>query len=268
MKTLRCVLILLSFTSAISCSSYFTRKGCEKINWFQHAYDIAMQGKRLEEDGRMRECEKAETEINSSETDRGFKAGMENYCKLDTAYAKGAQGDGFNFEFCDYNQMTKLKTRHNEGMKKFCTPDNAYVIGTQGVIYKNQCSKDNEAAFMAKYKKGRQIFLKNKMASNQSQIQAIDSEVREQQHLRQSVMTRQAMLPQNTNIVKNKKFDPSTNTYKEETVVSEDPNIRRQREDLEWELRSINQRIQDKINQQSQLRIETDQLRNEMESLN
>jgi hypothetical protein len=252
----------------VGCSSYFTRKGCEKVNWFQHAHDVAMDGKRLEEDSRIRECEKAETEINSAELDRGFKSGMENYCKLETAYSKGAGGDGFNFEFCDYNMMTKLKNRYGDGIKKFCTPENGYLIGTQGLLYKNQCSKETEPAFMAKYKKGRQIYLKNKMASNTSQVQALDTEIREQQSLRQNALTRQALLPRTQVVTKNKQFDPATNSYKEQTVVTEDPNIQRQRQDLEWELRSINQRIQEKINQQTQLRAESDKLRNELDGLN
>src|SRR5690606_32021767 len=99
------VLLALCFIQ-LGCSSYFTRKGCEKVNWFQHAYNVAMDGKRLQEDGRLRECDKAETEINSAELDRGFKAGMEKYCKPETALAKGASGDSFNYDFCDGSQMS------------------------------------------------------------------------------------------------------------------------------------------------------------------
>lgn len=262
------IFILISFVFVVGCSSYFTRKGCEKVNWFQHAHNVAMDGKRLEEDPRIRECEKAETEINSAELDRGFKSGMENYCKLETAYSKGSSGEGFNFEFCDYNMLTKLKVRHGDGIKKFCTPENGYLIGTQGILYKNQCNRESEPAFMAKYKKGRQIYLKNKLASNQSQVQALDNEIREQQNLRQNTLHRQAMLPRSQVVTKNKQFDPATNSYKEQTVVTEDPNIQRQREELEWELRSINQRIQEKINQQGQLRADSDKLRNELEGVN
>lgn len=250
------------------CSSYFTRKSCEQINWFQHAHNVAMEGKRLEEDSRIRECEKAETEINSSEMDRGFKSGMQEYCTLEVAYNKGTNGDGFNFEFCDNNMTQRLKGRHGDGIKKFCTPENAYTIGTQGILYKNQCSKGIETSFLPKYKKGRQIYLKNKIDDNQTQIQSIDREIFDQQSLRQNIFTRQTLLPSSTVVIKNKKFDPATNSYKEETLVTEDPNLRRQREDLDWELRSINQRISDKMNQQTQLREEMSRLRNELEGLN
>ena len=74
-------LMLISIFILAGCSNYFVRKGCEKVNWFQHAYNVAMTGVRLDQDSRLKQCEKAETEINSAELDRGFKTGMQNYCK-------------------------------------------------------------------------------------------------------------------------------------------------------------------------------------------
>lgn len=260
-------LFINAFTTT-SCSSYFTRKGCEKVNWFQHAHDVAMRGLRLGEDSRLRECEKAETEINSAELDRGFKSGMANYCKLETAHEKGANGDSFNYEFCESNLIPKLKTRHFEGLKKFCAPDFAFSFASKGGIYKEQCPKDMTAAYMPKYRKGRQVYLRNKIASNESQVLAMDSEIQSEQQRANQITHRIASLPRTTIVSKTKKYDEITKTYKEETAVTEDPEVARQREDLEYQLRQTHQQADQKRSEQNRLRQEIHSLRSELEGLN
>ena len=263
------LLLGLILLTQVSCSSYFTRKSCEKVNWFQHAYNIAMDGKRLEEDDRYKECEKVETDINSAEVDRGFKSGMENYCKPDTAHAKGAAGAvSINYDFCDSNIAPRLRARYLEGLTKFCKPDAAFTFASTGGVYRNQCPKEMETAFIAKYRKGRQIFLKNQIASNEDQIKGLEGEIREQQALRNSVSSRIAFLPRTKIVNKTKAYDPATKSYKESTAVTEDPNIQRQRDDLERDLRSHNSQIQTKQESQRQLRESIHSLRAEMESLN
>lgn len=263
----RWLLVGLVFTN-VSCASYFTRKGCEKVNWFQHAHDVAMHGKRLEEDDRIKQCEKAETDINSAELDRGFKQGMENYCKPETAHAKGAGGDGFNYDFCDSYLTPKLRARHQEGLKKFCQPDAAYAFASNGGIYKNQCPKDMEAAFMKKYRKGRQVYLKNQINSHEAAIASIDREITEHQSMRNSVSARIASLPKTAVVNKTQQYDATTKQYKEQTSVTEDPAVKRQREDLDYEIRNINSRITEKQNEQRQLREKMHSMRSELEGLN
>lgn len=264
----RWLLLIFLFASTTSCSKYFTRKSCEKVNWFQHIYNVAMEGKRPEEDPRYKECEKAETDINSAEVDRGFKAGMENYCKPDTAYAKGAAGSpSINYDFCDSNLAPRMKARYIEGLRKFCQPDAGYTFASTGGVYQSQCPKDLEVAFLAKYRKGRALFLKNKITGNETEIATLDKEIREQQNLRNQVTLRIATLPRTTVVSKNKTYNPATKSYQEQTVVTEDPQIKRQRENLESELRSINFRVEGKQNTQRSLREQIQQYRSEMESL-
>lgn len=255
--------------STVSCSSYFVRKGCEKVNWFQHAYDVAMRGIRLEEDTRYKECEKVETEINSAEVDRGFKAGMQNYCKLETAYSKGLEGlTIYNYEFCDSNLVPRLRTQFGEGLKKFCTPDYGYTFASQGGVYNQQCPKQTESAYLSKYNKGRQIFLRNKIASHESEIKGIDSEILIEQNRASQITYRISALPRTRVTTKTKKYDEATKTFKEETSVSEDPAITRQRRDLEYDLRGVNSTISSKQDEQRRLRAEIHTMQTELESLN
>lgn len=252
----------------VSCSSYFTRKSCEKINWFQHAYNVAMNGQRLEEDNRFKECEKAETEINSAEMDRGFKAGMENYCKPETAHAKGADGGSFNYDFCDSNIAPRLRTRFTEGLKAFCTPEAAHTFASKGGVYKNQCPKDMEAAYMVRYRKGRAIYLKNQINNNEAQITSLDGEIREQQSQRGHLSARIAALPRTAIVSNNKTYDPATKSYKQQTAVTEDPAITQQRNNLERDIRAVNDGILEKQRSQRTLREQIHQYRSELESLN
>lgn len=262
------ILISLSLLALTACSSYFTRKGCEKVNWFQHAHDVAMRGQRLEEDDRLKQCERAETDINSAELDRGFKLGMENYCKLDTAHAKGVAGDGYNYDFCDSNMTNKLRARHTEGLRKFCQPDFGFAFASKGGVYKEQCPKDMESAYLPKYRKGRQVYLRNKIASNEAAIAGIDGEIRNDQNKATQITYRMASLPRTSVVSKTKKYDPGTKTYKEETAVTEDPEVTRRRDDLEYQLRQVNGEISEKQTQQRTLRDEIHTLRSELEGLN
>ncbi|MCB9072797.1 MAG: DUF2799 domain-containing protein [Bdellovibrionaceae bacterium] len=270
MSSKKSKLLFLSFflMSSTSCMSYFTRKNCEKVNWFQHAYDIAMNGKRLEEDGRLKECQKAETEINSGELDRGFKLGMENYCKLDTALNKGASGEGFNYEFCDSNIVPKLKARYFEGLKKFCAPDYAYLFASRGGIYNNQCPKDMESAYVPRYRKGRQVYLKNQIASNEAQVAGIDSEIRVHQGRAMQITQLISNLPRTSVVSKTKQYDAATKSYKEQTAVTEDPEVKRKRDDLEYQLRQVNTDINSKQDEQRKLREDIHNMRGELEGLN
>lgn len=261
-------LLIFTFLITASCSNYFTRKGCEKVNWFQHAHDVAMRGQRLEEDNRLKQCEKAETDINSAELDRGFKLGMENYCKPDTAHTKGANGDSYNYDFCDSNMMNKLRARFSEGLKKFCSPDFAYSFASKGGVYKEQCPKDMEGAYLPKYRKGRQVFLRNKIASNEASISGIDTEIRTQQGRSLQLTHLISSLPRTTVVSRTKKYDEATKSYKEETAVTEDPEVARKRQDLENQLRRVNSDIDERQTEQRKLRDEIHSMRSELEGLN
>jgi hypothetical protein len=261
--------LLLGFVClmSVSCASYFTRKGCEKVNWFQHAHDVAMNGKRLTEDNRLRECEKAETDINSAELDRGFKSGMENYCKPETALAKGTNGDDFNYDFCDSYLTPKLKAQHSEGIKKFCTPEMAYSFASSGGVYKNQCPAAMEKAYQVKYRAGRQVYLKNEITKAENEVASLDTEMRDLQSQRTQLNTRLALLPRRTVQTKTRTYDPKTQTYVESIANTEDPAIKSERDGIESELRRHNDSIQTKTERQAQLRSNIGNFRGELEAL-
>ncbi|MCC6137367.1 MAG: hypothetical protein IT287_01955 [Bdellovibrionaceae bacterium] len=75
-------------------------------------------------------------------------------------------------------------------------------------------------------------------------------------------------LPKTAVVSKTKKYDEVTKSYKEETAVTEDPEVRRKREDLEHQLRRVNGDIDNKQSEQRKLRDEVHSMRSELEGLN
>ncbi len=90
------VLLFLLMLSLTSCASYFKRKECESINWFEHGKKVAMRGEWLNSDKTVSECRKVEAHIQESQLDQGFKNGMERYCSPTAAYMTGKGGDLFS----------------------------------------------------------------------------------------------------------------------------------------------------------------------------
>lgn len=171
MKTnLKISILALLTIFLLSCTSYFVRKDCESMNWYQTGFDIALRGDRISNDEKVNQCRKVEAEISESQLDTGFKAGMSRYCMPDTVYQTGKSGELFNTEFCDSSNMSLLQKKHSEGNKAYCT--DGYSAGVSGKKYKNVCSAELEKGFMPTYRSGRKKYLEGK-------IQVADAKKRE-----------------------------------------------------------------------------------------
>lgn len=170
MKAISLIYILAITFLLTSCSSYFKRKECESINWYDYGFQVAMNGKRLSNDDRVIECKKVEAEMNESQLDLGFKAGMSNYCKVETVWATGKKGLFFNSEFCDPGQSKMLTQKHQEGVLLFCEAKNGYTVGASGNVYNQICPKNLETPFLQEYKKGRKKYLNQSILENEQRI--------------------------------------------------------------------------------------------------
>lgn len=159
-----------------SCSSYFKRKDCEKVNWYDYGFNVAMSGKRLSNDNFILECKKVEAEMSESQLDLGFKAGMSNYCKPEVVLSTGKKGEFFNAEFCDPGQAKFLTQKHQEGVLLFCESSNGYTFGASGKTYNQICPKNLEAAFLTEYKKGRKRYLNQSILENEQRINKLSQD--------------------------------------------------------------------------------------------
>ncbi len=190
---MRSALIILPLLLTTSCTSYFIRKDCEKLNWYQVGYDAALRGERISNDAHVNQCRKVEAEISESQLDLGFKAGMGRYCQAEGAYQTGRAGETFNTEFCESNQLPMLTQKHREGLAAYC--GDGMSAGTSGKKYKNVCPPNLEKSFLPEYKKGRKKYLSGLVVTNEEKLTANQQEVIRLQFDRSSYERRLMLLP-------------------------------------------------------------------------
>lgn len=255
-KNILFLTLLTLSVSLIGCASYFKRKECEKTNWFQHGYDRAMSGKRLQGDDFLQQCEKVEAKIDFAAADQGFKAGMGNYCKPQVAYQTGRKGQFFNEGLCDMSGVNKLKAQHAKGVQALCQPGNGHSKGASGWRYNNICPKDLEAGFLTTYNKGRKIYLSGVVAQKRSEIQSLEDQIRDNERRKTEVALRMASIGSTKQVVKTRTFDAAAGRYVESSSVSENEELANQRNRLQSDLRSLDRKIESARSKQAQLRKE------------
>lgn len=250
-KFIRAVAAVSSVLLLSSCANWLMRQQCEKINWYQHGYDVAMSGKRLTGDERVQQCRKAEFEIPEQQLDVGFKAGMSNYCKPEIAYTTGKQGDFINLDLCDPGQATVLRQKHADGVKAYCAVGNGFTAGSSGKKYQNICPANMEEAFMKEYRRGRKSFLTAKIQAQEGEVRDLDNKISQQERNRTNLSFQRNMLPQ-AREVREKTYNAATGTYVE-TTKTEDRALS-ERERLDGEIRRATSQIEESQRRQDALR--------------
>lgn len=258
----------LCFAIGLSgCASYFKRKECEKTNWHQHGYNVAMSGKRLDADDFVRQCQKVEAKLSFSEMDTGFKAGMNKYCTVDNIFDVGKAGKKFSFEMCDGENEKKMRARYQEGLRVFCTPANAYRFGTSGGIYESVCPDNVENEWLAEYRKGRKVYLSATIAEKEKEAARLGGEISRLESQRSALNFQQSTLARASTVRRERVYDPSTGTYREQTVTEQDPNAKMRSDQINNELFSLNGQIQRTRQQQDELNTELSKMRTELATL-
>jgi len=242
---LKKILVLSSLLLTTSCASYFLKKQCEEINWYQRGEEIAMRGERISNDDMVTRCRKVEAEMSESKLDQGFKAGMSRYCQPDTAFQTGKSGETLNLDMCDSGQMGSLKKRHAEGIYAYCK--DGLGAGLSGKKYKNVCSADLEKTFMPPYRQGRKKYLSALVQNNETKLRELNVEIDRLTYEKRISDGRLSVLP----YVKTGEQDP----YAEE---------RRRLGDRTWQL---NSEISQKSVIKTRLDKENDDFKRELASL-
>lgn len=245
-----------------SCASLI-KKSCESKNWYQHGYDLAMQGKRPAGDTMVEQCKKVET-ISESDLDRGFKAGMWDYCKPEIVRNKGKDGEYFNFDFCDPGQLSVLKQTHMNGIKEYCATDNGFTAGAKGKPYNNICPKTYEKSFIKEFNKGRKSYLNAKAKENHSRIDDLEKRNADlvQQKMQTQIQLSYLPPPQ---IIKERTLNPVTNSWEERSRTEDASSFKRM--ELESNIRSFDQRINDQKTESEKLKNETYEIEREAATL-
>lgn len=168
-------LLTLILVNSLACTSAL-KKQCETTNWFQHAQNLALSGKRINQDDFIKLCEKEEVEINAVELDQGFKSGMSKYCTADGALSTGKSGLTLTEDFCSSSELVIVRKKHAEGIAFYCTKENLFEIGVNGKIYTGICSKELEKTNLIEYKKGRKKYLVFQIQQTKEKVQRLQNE--------------------------------------------------------------------------------------------
>lgn len=249
---------------SVGCSSFFIRKECETVNWHQHGYDVAMAGKRLTGDEKIGRCEKADFNVPDTEVDLGFKAGMQNYCKVETAFIIGKEGNTFNADFCDSAEVRILKAKHTEGVNLYCHKDNGMIVGASGKKYTQICPKEKEGPFLVEFRKGRKKYLEIDISTKQIEIQTIDTMLMTLREDHYDLSRRMDALPR-PYIVKEKVYNAVNGTTTEVSRTQDPASYERYR--LSSELDQLSDRMRTQRSRQDQLRSEVTESQKELVAL-
>lgn len=259
-------LVIISLFILTSCASAI-KKQCEKTNWYDYGYQVAMSGKRLSGDSFIASCEKEEVPVNAGDLDLGFKAGMQNYCKPDIVFNTGKSGEFFNMDLCNPSDEKVLKRRHADGVQQFCESSNGYPVGTSGRKYNNICPKNLEPAFMKEYRRGRVVYLEQTILAKEHEIANLDSQASDiQQNINQKNY-QIATLPKAQVIKRERKKDMFDNKETDSIIVTENDDTKKEREDLQWEIRRLNGQLETVRKNQSDARKEILELKKEKAGL-
>ncbi|MBX3021268.1 MAG: DUF2799 domain-containing protein [Bdellovibrionales bacterium] len=268
MRRLSSVLLGLMLICGLSgCASYFMRKDCEKTNWYQYGYDVAMSGKRLDADDKIKQCQKVEAKMSFSELDTGFKAGMSKYCTGDNVFAVGKAGKPFSYDMCDGESARKMRAQYEKGLAVFCTTSNAYRFGADGGLYLNVCPKEVENAWLTEYRKGRKIHLAAVIEEKEREVTRLSQELSRLENQRNILNMRQASLLNRTVLKREQVLDARTGTYREQVSQVPDESARQQSDRLQTEISGVDYDIKRTREKYESLTSEVSKLRTEMVAL-
>lgn len=263
------ILLLVSMTALLSsCASYMKRQECEKTNWHQFGYNVAMKGQRPDADTLVQECKKVEAKVDWQSLDLGFKEGMGNYCKLGTAYNKGRDGEQYNYDFCDSNMIKKLQAKFEKGREDLCTKD-GYKFGSMGKEYKNQCSGEVEKKFLVEFNKGRKKYLRAVIVKNRQEVSNINQQIIMEQNNLISLQSQLNSLNSSRrgNYVTERVYDSRTKTYRSESKWVEDPSLGHEKSSVSYKISTARNKINDLQTRQRNLNDESLRFEQELSTM-
>lgn len=252
------VILIAWLVLGTGCANYFKRKECENTNWHQHGHKVAMSGKRLDSDDLIRQCQEVEAKFSFTAADSGFKEGMGQYCTLDSIRQLGKNGKAVNFAMCDGLQMKAMQLRHNEGLREFCQKENGYSVGTSGEIYEKLCPKDLESAFVSEYRRGRKVYLGEVIRQKENEVLDVDENLG---RLQRNKLLKNDEL---SRLEFQKVLEQRRMANQPHALAQSDANFQRRRQDLEWEMRDLDSKVQGAEASKRSLRDEIRKLQTEL----
>jgi hypothetical protein len=260
------LIVVVGVLSATGCASALKKK-CQDTNWFKHGQKVALGGERLNADSFAKQCRKEKVDVDDVQMDLGFKSGMQSYCELSEAFAIGKRGVRFNLTMCDSGKARSLTESHKKGVEEYCRPENGKAVGASGGVYSGICPKELEPAFMPIYQKARHGYLTGLIEGKESESVLLQQLIGQINQNKSNLSVELSSLPSSTMLVRERKHDAATNTYREVTKTVENPDVVRRKRALQSELYIKEDELKNAMEQQNSLRKEITKLKAERAAL-
>jgi hypothetical protein len=162
MKNKKYISTLFLLTTA--CSTFFMSyqeekmmKTCKAGNWQEVGKKIGEEGDENNFFYFEKGCAEHKVKPNKEEFEKGYKAGLAQYCSPHNAQYIGSTGASLKRN-CPAKLQDSLEESYKNGLKKYCTRSKGYSLGESGKGINKNCSGDLENDFFEGYIQGKRDF--------------------------------------------------------------------------------------------------------------
>ncbi|OGT55063.1 MAG: hypothetical protein A3F17_08195 [Gammaproteobacteria bacterium RIFCSPHIGHO2_12_FULL_41_15] len=151
-----------------ACAPHLNQQQCETMDWYQVGYSDGTAGKYQRDlTGAITDCAKFKLTVNAQAYSKGWSTGVRKFCKPDTAFQLGVNGQVYN-NICPSDLSAAFASAWQQGLRRYCVPETGYNLGRSGAAFPEFCPPDKVVAFRNAYASGRRVF---------TTVQGIDAEI-------------------------------------------------------------------------------------------
>jgi len=172
-------LIAVTTLTLGGCMPHLTQDQCQLTDWRQMGYQDASRGQLPRDLSRdIQDCAQFKLPVNTKAYQRGWRAGTRQFCKSNTAFNIGVEGQTYN-HICPDNLAGPFEASYRRGLRRYCIPSTGYELGRTGKSLPNFCATNLRVAFNNAYRRGYRIYAQ--IQNLKGQVTAINNQISDDQ---------------------------------------------------------------------------------------
>lgn len=157
-RTLRLGLVILSGLWLSACGSHLNQQQCASMNWYQVGYNDGAAGNYQQDlHNAMQDCAKFGMTVDATRYQKGWQAGVKQFCQPEQAEQLGIRGQTYN-PVCPSHLSAAFDQAWRRGLHRYCIPSTGYNLGRQGAAFPDFCAPDQAVKFRNAYDDGYRIY--------------------------------------------------------------------------------------------------------------
>ena len=188
MKKTLTVTAFVAVTASLSgCMPHLNKQQCQTMNWRQLGFTDGSQGKSQRNLSRdIQDCAKFQLKVNTKKYAQGWRAGTRQYCRPNTAYQLGVNGQTYN-HVCPTDLSASFDRAWRRGLRKYCIPGTGYNLGRAGRAMPTFCTGGQAVRFRNSYQAGYRQFqaqrdIQAQVNNTQRQINDTQNQINDRQN--------------------------------------------------------------------------------------